>query len=340
MALLKLNYLHLHLSDDQGFRIESTIHPEIVSAQHLSKADIRAIVALATRYHVTVVPEIDMPAHMGAALGPHPELRLKDITGQTQAGKLDVTLPAAQSFVKSLIEEYLPLFPGRYWDVGADEFIGIAGIQSPLLFLQYPQLISYAQAHYGPSANGEDAILGFVNWVDDLVRAHGKTLRMWNDGLAGGSAVAAHADIVVDWWSNGGDSPSPQTVLANGHRIANSGWYPTYYVNSAVTSAVPPRPDMASAYSSWSVDRFFGEFYLDPSASIGPAALTVAPDEQRNLGAELNVWNDDPNYATQDQIATAIAPRLRVIAQKTWDSPLLTTSYAAFEKIAAAVTHG
>jgi hexosaminidase len=336
MALLKLNYLHLHLSDDQGFRLQSTSHPEIVSTQHLTKNDMRAIVGLATRDHITVVPEIDMPAHMGAELGPHPELQLTDITRQRQAGKLDVTLPAAQAFVKSLIEEYLPLFPGRYWDMGADEFIGIAGIGSPLLFLQFPQLQKYAQAHYGSSANGEDAILGFVNWVDDLVRAHGRTMRMWNDGLAGGSAVKAHPDIVVDWWTNGGDSPSPAAVLGQGHRISNSGWYPTYYVNSAVTGTIPPRPDMASAYTSWSVDQFFGEFYLDPTARLGPPPYRLAPGEPRNLGAELNVWNDDPNYATQDQIATAIAPRLRLIAQKTWDSPPLTSSYASFEKIVRA----
>lgn len=72
MADLKLNMLGLHFSDDQGFRIESTTHPEIVSAQHLSKADVKKILELGDQLHITVVPEIDSPGHLGAVLRAHP----------------------------------------------------------------------------------------------------------------------------------------------------------------------------------------------------------------------------------------------------------------------------
>ncbi|GAA3048782.1 hypothetical protein GCM10020000_31440 [Streptomyces olivoverticillatus] len=70
MADLKLNELGLHFSDDQGFRIQSDSHPEVVSPDHLTKDEIRRIVVLASSLHITVVPEIDSPGHLGAVLGP------------------------------------------------------------------------------------------------------------------------------------------------------------------------------------------------------------------------------------------------------------------------------
>ena len=177
LAYLKLNQLHLHFSEDQGFRIESSSHPEIVSRQHLTKRQVRGIVALARRHHVRVVPEIDMPGHLGAALARHPRLQLTGASGARSPTKLDVTLPAARRFARELILEYLGLFPGRYWHAGADEYL------FPADYASYPHLQRYARARYGPRATGADAYLGFVNWIDKLVRRRGRTLRVWHDGL-------------------------------------------------------------------------------------------------------------------------------------------------------------
>ena len=68
LAYLKMNILHLHLTDDQRWGIQSRTHPEIVSPRALTTIQVRRILAVAARYHVTVVPEIDMPAHIGALL--------------------------------------------------------------------------------------------------------------------------------------------------------------------------------------------------------------------------------------------------------------------------------
>ena len=105
LAGLKLNLLHLHLSDNEGFRIESETHPEAVTAPFLSKRDVRRLVAVASRHHVTLVPEIDAPGHMRAALRAHPELQLADAGGGLAADKLDVTDPLARRFVFDLIDE-------------------------------------------------------------------------------------------------------------------------------------------------------------------------------------------------------------------------------------------
>ena len=329
LGWLKLNYLHLHLSDNQGFRIESERHPEIVSEPHLKKAEVRRLLRVARRHHVLVVPEIDMPGHMEAALRSHPELQLRNAAGMASPANLDYTLPEGRAFARELVEEYLPLFPGRYWHSGGDEYLlTVPGFQTPVDYTAYPHLEAYARERYGPDATPKDGILGFVNEIGDLVRSHGKTQRIWHDGLEGGKVVAVNSSAAVDWWIDTA-GPTPHELLAQGHRIMNAGWFPTYYVNGPLGAV---RPDMRTAYESWEVHEFYGPFVADETAQNPPAM--VAPDEPRNLGSKLHVWNDDPEAATEAEIAEGIFPRLRVIAQKTWRSPLLTPSYAEFEQLA------
>ena len=184
MAYLKMNYLHLHLSDEFGFRLESSAHPEIVASQHYSKQEIRDLVTYATSYGVQVVPEIDMPGHMHTALAAHPELQLRNARDEAAAGALDLSNPRSYDLMRDLLDEFIPVFPSRFWHIGADEFL-------PYLtdYNDYPQLGAYARAHYGPEAQPRDALFGFVNWADEIVRSHGKTTRMWNDGYVRGDST-------------------------------------------------------------------------------------------------------------------------------------------------------
>jgi hexosaminidase len=328
MAYIKLNLLHLHLTDDQRWGIESETHPELASKDALTRMQLRGILGLASRYHVTVVPEIDMPGHMGALLAKHPDLELKAPAG-SGSGKLDISNPAALMIVRQLLAEYLPLFPGRYWDMGADEYL------TPAQLRLYPQLTAFATRRYGARATAKDAIIGFVNWVDRIVRDHHKTLRAWHDELAPGTVLRARADIVVDWWTNisplsDPHPPQPMQLLAAGHRISNEGWFPTYFTGDV--GPIQGMPDMSKAYESWSVNQFCGPTVAD--AFIEPCYV-VSPSERRNLGSSINVW-DDRDLSLQ-QISAGLYPRVRVLAQKTWDSRPLTLSYERFRRIMAVV---
>ncbi|MFB7055297.1 family 20 glycosylhydrolase [Streptomyces vinaceus] len=310
LAYLKLNYFHFHLSDTFGFRLESSTHPEIVSADHYSKQDIADLVALGRKYHVTIVPEIDTPGHMNAVLAAHPELRLKNSSGTASPDFIDLSLPASYALIKDLVNEYLPLFPAPYWHIGADEYVTD--------YAKYPQLLSYARAHYGAGATAKDTYYGFVNWADDLVRAAGKTTRMWNDGIkAGDGTVTPHAGILVEYWY--GYGLTPQQLAAAGHTVANESWTPTYYVLGGA------KPDTKWMYETWTPDRF-----------EGGATLT---DPSKNPGSLLHVWCDNPGAETQEQIAAGIMYPLRALAQQTWGSPKPVATYAAFTPIAAAVGH-
>ncbi|GAA1942238.1 RICIN domain-containing protein [Kitasatospora viridis] len=313
MSYLKLNYLHLHLSDTYGFRLESSTHPEITSAQHYSKADIAAIIALGDQYHVAVVPEIDMPGHMDAILSGElaigKDYRLKDSSGNPSSSYIDVTIPGARALMSDLITEYEPLFTSsKYWHIGADEYVTD--------YASYPQLLSYARATYGAGATAKDAFYGFVNWADAIVRAGGKTARMWNDGIkAGDGTIAPNPDIVVEYWYDYG--LTPQQLIDAGHTVANESWTPTYYVYGGA------KPDTTWMYQSWNPDLFQG------SATIN--------DPTRNLGSLLHVWCDNPTAETVDQTAANLRYPLRDLAQATWNSPKPVASYAAFVPIMDAI---
>ncbi|MFG2822414.1 family 20 glycosylhydrolase [Kitasatospora sp. NPDC048365] len=310
LAYLKLNYFHFHLSDTFGFRLESSTHPEVVSADHYSKQDIADLVTLGQKYHVTIVPEIDTPGHMNAVLAAHPELKLKNSSGTASAEFIDLSLPGTYTLIKDLVNEYLPLFPAPYWHIGADEYVTD--------YNQYPQLLTYARANYGANATAKDTYYGFVNWSDALVRAAGKTTRMWNDGIkSGDGTVTPNADILVEYWYNYG--LTPQQLAARGHTVANESWTPTYYVLGGA------KPDTKWMYETWTPDLFQGGNTLN--------------DPARNPGSLIHVWCDNPNAETEQQIAAGIFQPLRGLAQQTWGSPKPVATYAAFTPITAAIGH-
>jgi hexosaminidase len=313
MAYLKMNYFHLHLSDTFGFRLESSTHPEITSTQHYSKQDIANIIAVANQYHVMIVPEIDTPGHMDAILSGElsigKDYRLKDSSGTISSSYIDLSIPGARTLISDLINEYLPLFTNSpYWHIGADEYV--------TNYSSYPQLLTYAQANYGPNATAKDTYYGYINWADSLVRAGGKTTRMWNDGIkSGDGTIAVNPDIIVEYWYNYG--LTPQQLVDAGHTVANESWTPTYYVYGGA------KPDTTWMYESWQPDLFQGSNTLT--------------DGTRNLGSLIHVWCDNPSAETVDQTAAGIKYPLRDLAQMTWGSPKPVSTYAAFVPIMDAI---
>lgn len=331
-AYLKLNYLQPWFTENLGWRIESEAHPEIVSKDHLTKQQVRELIALAERHHVTLVGGIDMPGHMGAVLAAHPEFALRDLFGQPSESALDFTIPEARALVFQLIDEYLDLFPGERWMIGADEYIPAASY--PL----YPQLEAYAKEQYGPDAVAKDAVFGFINDVNEYVRGRGRIARITNDDLNGGSAVRTESSMVVEWWTDFSPlsdltAPTPEEILERGHLIHNISWYPTYYSN--LPGGMPPKPDLEGMYETWRVHRFHGPIYLN--GDVGSPYHDIDPADERNLGSRLSVWNDDPEAQTEEQIAVGIYHRLRIMAQHTWESPLLVPTYDEFSTIIEAV---
>jgi hexosaminidase len=133
---------------------------------------------------------------------------------------------------------------------------------------------------------------------------------------------------VVEWWENR-SSPEPADLVRAGHRVMNAGWWPTYFVTGGPLASL--RAPVQEMYEGWEAYRFEGP-YTRRWLGGPPDIFSLHPDEPLQLGAKINVWNDDPAAMTEDEIADGIGPRLRVLAQKTWASPSLTDRYAVFKQ--------
>ncbi|WP_198347781.1 family 20 glycosylhydrolase [Nocardia terrae] len=313
-AYLRMNMVQLHLSDTQGFRLASTSHPEITSPEHYSAEDIRDILDYARSYGIEIVPEIDMPSHMNAILAEHQDLVLRPARTTTEdaardnmlaggiGGKIDLTNPAAYRLISDILHEFVPMFPGRYWHLGCDEYVSD--------YTRYPQLSDYATTTFGPGATPGDVIIGFANWAADIVESFGKTPRVWNDGFDHPGLLTPKPELVVQYWSaSAGGLPwlpggrTPEEFTRAGHPILNAAFTPTYFTTGGTAAAVNAPPELLWVW--------------DPGLFVDGQRL---PDSERSLlrGSMLFLWCDDPTAMTPEQIVSPLRTRLAVMAQQLW----------------------
>jgi hexosaminidase len=315
---LKFNRLQLHFSDDQAFRIESASHPEIVSAQHLTKAQVRRIVALAAQRHITVVPEIDSPGHLGAVIDAHPELQLRSAAGNVARGAVDISNPASAKIVDDLLNEYAGLFPGADWHLGGDEYRALM-VSDPEA--TYPQLATAARKAYGAGATVEDLTTGWLNDRAATVRAHRRAPIAWNDGFFRGTSVRAADDIRVGYWTGKEiGARLPVEYLSAGRKVVNYNDEFLYYVLGQPNQFFYPTGQRI--YEQWT-----------PRVLRGTTAVPSKYDSQI-LGGYFAVWCDFPNAQTQDQVAAGIRMPLRATVQKLWDPGKPALTWPRFKALA------
>lgn len=315
---LKYNQLGLHFSDDQAFRIESDSHPEIVSDPHLTKAQVKRIVDLAASRHITVVPEIDSPGHLGAVLAAHPELQLRKANGVATRGAIDISKEASANLLDDLLDEYAPVFPGAYWHLGGDEYQALT-VSDPAA--SYPQLAAAARARYGAGAGVADLTTGWLNDRADTVRAHDRTMRVWNDGFFRGTSVKPASDLVVAYWTGKeiGARP-PAEYLGAGRKMLNYNDEYLYYVLGEPNDFAYPTG--RRIYEQWT-----------PRVLRGTTPVAARYDPQI-LGGSLSVWCDLANSQTQGQVAAGIRMPLRATSQKLWDARTPQLSWTQFTALA------
>ncbi|MDN3295936.1 glycoside hydrolase family 20 protein [Streptomyces ficellus] len=318
MADLKLNQLGLHFSDDQAFRIESSSHPEVVSPQHLTKAEVRRILALASRLHITVVPEVDSPGHLGAVLRAHPQLQLRNTQGTPRQGAIDISKPESARIVDDLLREYARLFPGRWFHVGADEYQALT-VRDPAA--SYPQLARAARQKYGPGARVQDLATGWLNDRAAVVRAAGRTPKAWNDGFFTGGVVSPHQGIEAEYWTGREiGAREPLSYLREGRKVVNLNDEYLYYVLGEPNQFTYPTG--RRIYQEWT-----------PLVLRGSTAVPERYAGQI-LGGRFAVWCDLANAQTADQVARGIRMPLRATAQKLWDAGQPPLSWADFRTLA------
>ncbi|MFJ6666346.1 glycoside hydrolase family 20 protein [Streptomyces sp. NPDC091383] len=316
---LKYNELGLHFSDDQAFRIESGTHPEIVSPDHLTKAQVERIVALADSRHITVVPEIDSPGHLGAVLAAHPDLKLRNGNGVVTKGAIDISKPGSAKLIDDLLNEYAGLFTGGRWNLGGDEYQALMA-RDPRT--AYPQLAAAARRKFGANGNVADLTTQWLNDRAATVRAHGRTLRAWNDGFYRSStAVPPAGDLQVAYWTGKEiGARQPEEYLSAGRKLVNYNDEFLYYVLGQPQTFVYPTG--RRIYEQW-----------NPRVVRGTAAVPARYDGQI-LGGSFAVWGDLPDAQTPDQVAAGIRMPLRATVQKLWDPGTPALSWTDFTALA------
>ncbi|MFF8369028.1 glycoside hydrolase family 20 protein [Streptomyces lydicus] len=327
IADLKLNQFQLHFSDDQGFRIQSDTHPEVVSADHLTKAQVRQILKLAQSLHISVVPELDSPGHLGAVLAHHQDLLLHRASGSVVPGAIDISNPKAAPLIDSLLKEMSELFTNpkgapAYWHLGGDEY---QALMSSTPSATYPQLARAARQKYGPNGTIEDLATGWLNDRQKTVEAKGKNrIEAWNDGFFSSARVSAAKNRTVAYWTGKEiGKRDPAEFLREGRNVMNFNDEFLYYVLGEPNQFTYPTGQRI--YESWTPQ------VLRHTQPVAVPASMTGPD--RIPGARFAIWADRSQAQTQAQVATGIRLPLAALAQKTWDSRKPALSWSDFRAL-------
>ncbi len=323
MSFSKLNTLQLHFSDNEGFRLACTTYPEIVSDKHLTKDEIRQIIETAKNYGVSIIPSIDSPGHLSAALAAHPEFCLKDRWGDVRADALDINNDAARQFIKNIIAEYAELFEdSRYFHIGADEFIDFNE------FDNYPALAQYGQKFVaeGIKANGLDGYTAYINEIAGYLKELGFVPRIWNDGVYRRNMtahVALDNNIQISYWSRWDDNiATTSELISKGHQLINSSEMMYYVLEEDVEFS--PHYDLKVIYNTWHPGVFQGH---DDGTQIHNSSHPAI------LGACYAIWCDSPDAKTEKQVIDDIYYPLSAMAEKSWGGQHLKGNYRYFKDL-------
>lgn len=330
MSYVKLNELQYHFSENEGFRLESTQYPQLMSKQYITKAQLRDIIAYAQRYHVEIVPAFDVPGHMKAILSHFPQYR----ASHTPEGQkiLNYADPKAMAFIKSLISEYTVLFPSTTWHLGGDEVFNLDSTLNQM-GQNFPQLLAYARqyAKAGTSATILDGYTYFLNQINNYLRSLGKTdIRAWNDALYwDGTTEYLDPRMTITYWSVWFKTwQSVAEIRRHGHKIINFNGDYLYYTLTTPGQGYYLKPSVSKIYS-WTPGVFPQRIGTTIFHSQEERQYWPEPSPSWITGGSFSVWCDKPDVATQESVSQGINERLRAFAAKMWKTQP-TTSVVTF----------
>lgn len=356
LAAHKLNVLHLHLTDDQGWRIEIKRHPRLTEVGSwrprtkyghrasplwedkphggfYTQDDIREIVAYARERHIRVVPEIDIPGHSQAAIAAYPELGNTDVVDTTALGVWDnwgvnpnVLAPteAVLRFYEGVFDELLDLFPADispFLHIGGDECPKDQWRRSPT-----------AQARMaGLGLADEDELQSwFIRHFDSRLAARGRRLIGWDEILEGGPARPAPATTPPDVLRTGlssGAAVASWRGYAGGIAAARAGhdvvMCPEQQVYLDHRQHDGPDEPVPIGYVRTLQDVYRFE----------PVPRQLTAEEARHvLGTQANVWTEV--LETRSRVDYQVFPRLVAFAEVAWSElpPAAERDFADFER--------
>jgi hexosaminidase len=280
MAAVKLNVLHLHLSDDQGFRVESRLFPRLHQAgsggNYYTQADIRDIVTYAADRGIRVVPEFDLPAHatswlvgypqLGSGTGPYALAREYGIHDAT----LDPTREEVYEFLDSFFGEMARLFPDAFVHIGGDEVSGKTHWNTNARIQQFMR---------DHRLQGNRSLQSyFERRLQVILASHGRAMVGWDELLED----SLRRPVVIQAWRS--QEALFEAVDRGFGAILSAGWYLDHKLPAADLYRVEPTrlrdvvtivPDSAR-WKSWNIRVRAGEGVIDGRLTLfGPPEITT-----------------------------------------------------------------
>lgn len=249
MAWVKMNELHLHLSDNSwggysAYRLESQVYPKLTAQDgHYSWKEIDELQDFARIYGITIVPEIDSPGHSLAFTNIRPDLKSAWLT----PNYLDITNEATYPFMENLLDEVIPHFDAADFHLGTDEY-RIHSLKDDSL-----------KNHIG------ETFRKYINHFNQVVRNHNKTARIWSgfEHMPGKTEIGKN--IVIDMW----ETSDAKDKSAKGYQMINSSHYYTYIVPGAPYYGV----NNQFIYEQWAPEIFSDK--KEQNLEIGSPAYWV-----------------------------------------------------------------
>jgi hexosaminidase len=284
MAAVKLNVFHWHLSENQGFRIESKKFPKLhemgSDGLYYTQDEVRELIAYARERGIRVIPEFDMPGHSTAWFVGYPDLASAPgpYAVERKWGVFDPAMDPTREhtyhFLDEFIGEMARLFPDQFFHIGGDEVNGKQWDANPKIQV-------FMRAH-GMKTN-QDLQAYFNKRVQEIVRKHGKTMIGWDEILR----PELPKSIVIQSWR--GQESLAQAAKQGYRGLLSHG----YYIDLM-----------------WPASQ---HYVVDP---MSDAAANLSPEEsKRILGGEATMWAE---YVSPENIDSRIWPRTAAIAERLW----------------------
>ncbi len=314
MAQIKMNVLHLHLSDNQGYRLESEVFPKLNSIGSkrkgtrgdgkpvegfYTKAQIADLIEYAEQRYITIVPEIDVPGHTIDLIASYPELSCLDEPQEVEEyfhidkNVLCVSKESTYDFVFKLLDEVMDMFKSKRIHIGADEVCKTNWIECPSCrklkeekgFENYEKLQGY-----------------FVNRVAEYIVSKGRQPVVWNEALDSGLLTD---EALVQFWFDGAGSKVIKKAISDGREMIVS-------KNTHLYFDYPHSVTSLKKVYSFDPDTMFGRNSEKPNV----------------LGIESPLWTEF--VATETKAFKFLIPRLFAVAEVAWSKA--EKNYQKFEK--------
>src|SRR5579872_4012813 len=284
MEAVKLNVLHLHLSDDQGFRVESKTFPKLQEqgsdGQYYTQEQIRELIAYAADRGIRVIPEFDIPGHSISWFVGYPELASGpgpyhiERTWGIHNPAMDPTRDSTYKFLDKFVDEMAGLFPDHYFHIGGDEVNGKQWDANP-------KIQGFMRAH--GIKNDADLQAYFNSHLQKIVSKHHKIMIGWDEILRPDMPKS----IVIQSWR--GQESLAQAAKQGYRGLLSSGYYLDLMWPAAQHYAVDPL--------------------------TGPTANLTPEESKRILGGEACLWSE---YVSPENLDERLWPRAAVIAERLW----------------------